>query len=91
MDLDAYFCKATFYVRPERTLLVSGVGRRVGAPGSLLWTGGWVMGCSSRDFDGVPPERVLDRLTVQFCTRENVQPVSSEVKAAWMRTWRAGG
>jgi len=91
MDLDAYFCKATFYVRPERTLLVGSVGRRVGGPGSLLWRGGWALGVSAGDLRPVSPERLMDRLFIEFSTRNDARPLSAEARQAWQRTWRNSG
>lgn len=91
MDLDTFYAKATFYVRPEQTLLLASVGRRVGGPGSGLWGGGWRLGRGGRRLADVAPAEVPWTLMLDFVTGEGVVPMDGQARAAWMRTWRGPG
>lgn len=88
MDLDTFYCKATFYVRPERALVLATVGRRVGGPGSGLWAGGWSLGVGGRSLGVVPLADVPWTLMTAFVTGEDLRIMSPESRSAWMRTWR---
>lgn len=88
MDLDTLYVKPTFYVRPERTLVVCSVGSRVGAPGSGLWASGWSLGLGSRDLRGVAIQDLPHALMSAFTTGQDLRAMSPESRSAWMRTWR---
>lgn len=89
MDLDTLYAKATFYVRPDNTLVLCSVGRRVGGPGSSLWGDGWRMGGGGRALADVALPDVPWALMTQFVDGEEVRRMSSEARLAWMKTWRA--
>jgi hypothetical protein len=91
MDLDAFYCKTTFYVRPQRTLVVGTVGRRVGGPGSVMWRSGWALGLSAGSLADVAPSACMDALMGEFLRRNDVRPLSTDAQQAWMRTWRNTG
>jgi hypothetical protein len=88
MDLDAFYCKTTFYVRPERTLVVATVGRRVGGPGSSLWGSGWALGVDRGLLDSLALQDVPWTLMAQFVAGNDMRVLSTDAKQAWMRTWR---
>ena len=89
MDLDAFYCKPTFYVRETRTLVIASVGRRVGGPGSPVWRGGWSLGVGSHDLRGVAPDAVLTALCEAFALSGTAREMGPEARAAWIRTWRS--
>jgi hypothetical protein len=91
VDLDTLYVKPTFYVRPERTLVVCSVGRRVGGPGSALWASGWSLGLGGRDLAGVAIQDAPLALMQAFCSGEELRRMSPEARSAWMRTWRHAG
>jgi len=88
MDLDTFYVKSTFYVRPEQTLVLVTVGRRVGGPGSGLWGAGWRMGLGGRGLADVALQDAPHRLMETFCLGEDARLMSPEARASWMRTWR---
>lgn len=88
MDLDTLYAKATFYVRPEHTLVLCTVGRRVGGPGSALWGDGWRLDSGGRALADVAAPDVPYTLMREFCEGENLRRMSPDQRAAWMRTWR---
>ncbi len=87
-DLDTFYCKTTFYVRPERTLVLASVGRRVGGPGSGLWAGGWSLGLGGSALALHPLQDVPWTLSSAFAGGEDLRVMTPEGRAAWMRTWR---
>lgn len=91
MDLDTFYVKATFYVRPEQTLALATVGRRVGGPGSGLWGSGWRMGVGGRDLADVALQDVTHELLSRLCHGRDVYTMDPTARAAWMRTWRGPG
>ena len=91
MDLDTFYAKATFYVRPEQTLVLTTVGRRVGGPGSALWGAGWRMGVGGRDLAGVALQDVPHTLMGRWLTGEDIRLMDPNARAAWMRTWQGPG
>lgn len=84
---DPFYCKTTFYVRRERTMVLASVGRRVGGPGSSLWAGGWTLGIDSGALAVHPLQDVPWALSTAFCTGQDMRVMTPESKAAWMRTW----
>ena len=88
MDLDTLYVKPTFYVRPERTLVVCSVGRRVGGPGSVLWASGWSLGLGGRDLHEHAVQDLPHALMAAFVHGQDLRKMSPEAKSAWMRTWR---
>ena len=91
MDLDTFYAKTTFYVRPEHTLALVTVGRRVGGPGSALWGAGWRLGIGGRDLAGVALQDAPHALMSRLVAGEDVRLMSPEARQAWMRTWRGPG
>lgn len=90
-DLDTLYAKATFYVRPDNTLVLCSVGRRVGGPGSALWGDGWRLGGGGRRLADVALQDVPWTLMMDFVTGEGCQRMSPEARSAWMRTWKGPG
>jgi len=88
MELDTFYAKATWYVRPEQTLMLASVGRRVGGPGSGLWAAGWRLGRGGRRLADVAPAEVPWTLMLDYVTGESVVPMDSLARSAWMRTWK---
>ena len=88
VDLDTLYAKATFYVRPEHTLVLCTVGRRVGGPGSALWGDGWRMDRGGRALADVAAPDVPWTLMMEFVTGNGMHRMSPDQRAAWMRTWR---
>ncbi len=91
MDLDTFYAKTTFYVRPQQTLVLVTVCRRVGGPGSALWGAGWRMGLGGRDLAGVALQDRPHALMTAFLAGEDARLMSPEARAAWMRTWQGPG
>jgi hypothetical protein len=88
MEMDTFYVKGTFYVRPEQTLVLVSVGRRVGGPGSGLWGAGWRMGVGGRALADVALQDVPWTLMQHFVIGDEMRAMSSDARAAWMRTWR---
>lgn len=88
MDLDAFYVKATFYVRPERALVLASVGHRVGGPGSGIWASGWSLGIGGRALAAVPAQDVPRALMAAFLSGEDLRSMTPEARAAWIRTWQ---
>lgn len=91
MDLDTFYVKTTFYVRPEQTLALATVGRRVGGPGSGLWGSGWRMGVGGRALADVALQDVAYTLSSAWVAGRDVYTMDPTARAAWMRTWRGPG
>ncbi len=89
--MDTFYVKSTFYVRPEQTLALVSVGRRVGGPGSGLWGAGWRMGVGGRALADVALQDVPHALMSAWCSGEDARLMSPEARAAWMRTWQGPG
>jgi hypothetical protein len=87
VDLDAFYAKATFYVRPERTLVLASVGHRVGGPGSGIWASGWSLGIGGRDLAPLPAQDVPRALMAAFLDGSELRVMTPRGKAAWLRTW----
>ena len=87
-NLDTLYAKGTFYVRPEHTLVLCSVGRRVGGPGAGLWADGWRMGGGGRGLADVALQDVPWTLMSQFAAGEDVLGMSAPARQAWLRTWR---
>jgi len=91
MEMDTFYVKGTFYVRPEQTLVLVSVGRRVGGPGSGLWGAGWRMGGGGRALADVALQDVPHALMTRFIDGEDARLMSPEARAAWMRSWQGPG
>lgn len=91
MDLDTFYVKTTFYVRPEQTLALATVGRRVGGPGSGLWGCGWRLGTGGRALADVALPDVAYTLSRVFVEGRDVWRMDPSARAAWMRTWQGPG
>jgi hypothetical protein len=91
MEMDTFYVKGTFYVRPEQTLVLVSVVRRVGGPGSGLWGAGWRMGVGGRGLADVALQDMPHALMTRFCTGEDARLMSPEARRAWMSTWRGPG
>jgi hypothetical protein len=89
VDLDTLYAKATFYVRPDHTLVLCSVGRRVGGPGSGLWGDGWRMDGGGRALADVALQDVPWTLMTRFVEGDGCRQMSPDARAAWIRTWRA--
>jgi len=87
-DQESFYVKPTFYVRPERTLVVASVGTRVGGPGSGLWAGGWSLGIGGRSLAAVPHADMPRTLMAAFLAGDDLRVMTPDAKAAWLRTWR---
>ena len=91
VDLDTLYAKATFYVRPEHTLVLCTVGRRVGGPGSALWGDGWRLDRGGRSLADVALQDVPWTLMQHFVIGDDLRQMSAPQRAAWMRTWQGPG
>lgn len=91
MDLDTFYVKGTFYVRPTQTLALVTVGRRVGGPGSGLWGSGWRMGTGGSALADVALQDVAYRLMSDWVRGADVYAMDPTARAAWMRTWQGPG
>lgn len=91
MEIDTFYVKGTFYVRPEQTLVLVSVGRRVGGPGSGLWGSGWRMGVGGRGLADVALQDVGHVLMDRFVAGQDVRIMGAPQRAAWMRSWQGPG
>jgi len=91
MQLDTFYAKATFYVRPSQTLVLCTVGRRVGGPGSGLWGAGWRLGVGGSDLADVALQDSPVWLMRRFVSGEDARIMSPEARRSWMSTWQGPG
>jgi hypothetical protein len=87
MEDMTFAVSTTLYVRPERTLALGRVSRRIGGPGCGLWSTGWHLDLRGRDCLDLAPEEAFWRALTALSSPSR-RTLTPDARAAFMRTWR---